>query len=254
MDDYYPEEAFYDDSFDISDFINDWNQCHSLEHAPVGGPVWQPAGDPIIIPGYTLDYQGVWQPPDDLSPSPPAGHSTLAEEGIAAEVMGLPSHLTACLRHHQAGVASRQAYGLDDSFFSDRDTWLEESPEHAALPEEEGASMAPQFPPEDPGRVAAEVAVVEHMLDTVILWMSTIDSSTLSPDMQESLGSHTAHTFYVATCLPHTQEVLECLTSTAPPSVVDHVGTGTTTHTATPPVEAPSTSTQRQRHRRPRRN
>ena len=142
----------------------------------------------------------------------------------------------------------------DDSFFSDQDIWSEESTEHATLPEEEGGNAAPTLPPEDPARVAAEVAAVEHMLDTVILWMSTVDPSTLSPVVQESLGSLTAHAFRVATRLPHTQEVLERLTSTAPPSVVDHVGTGTTIGTATPPVEAPSTSTQRRRRRRPRRN
>ena len=67
MDDYYAEESDYDDSFDISDFVEDWNFRHSLEHALVGGPVWQPVGDPIVIPGYTLDDQGVWQPPDDPS-------------------------------------------------------------------------------------------------------------------------------------------------------------------------------------------
>ena len=95
---------------------------------------------------------------------------------------------------------------------------------------------------------------MEHMLNTVILWMSTVDSSTLSPAVQESLGSLTAHAFCIATHLPHIQEVLEHLTSTVPPSVVDHVGTGTTIGTATPPVEAPSTSTQRRCRRRPRRN
>ena len=143
MDDYYAEESDYDDSFGISDFVEDWNFRHSLEHAPVGGPVWQPVGDPIVIPSYTLDDQGVWQPPDDPSPSPPAGHNTLVEEHIAAEIMGLPGHLAACLRRHQAGVASRQAYRLDDSFFSDQDIWSEESTERATLPEEEGGNAAP---------------------------------------------------------------------------------------------------------------
>ena len=140
MDDYYAEESDYDDSFDISDFVEDWNFCHSLEHAPVGGPVWQPAGDPIVIPGYTLDDQGVWQPSDNPSPSPPAGHNTLAEERIAAEIMGLPGRLAARLRRHRAGVALHQAYRLDDSFFSDQDVWSEESTEHATLPEEEGGN------------------------------------------------------------------------------------------------------------------
>ena len=125
--------------------------------------------------------------------------------------------------------------------------------EHAPPPEEEGGSVSLVFPPETPGRVAMEVAAVDHMLNTAARWMSTVDTSTLSPAVQERLGSLAAHAFRTVYRFPRAQEVLEGSTP-LPTGEADHLGTGPAPRSTTPPVEAPSASTQRRRRRRPRRN
>lgn len=237
MDDHYLDD-FYDD-----DIAGNWIYQHAPEHAPVGGPVCQHPDDPIIIPGYTLDDQGVWQPPDDQSPSPP-GLFESADDYISAETLGLPGRLADRLKRHQRGVTSRRAHSLDDTFFAT---------EHATPPEEEGESVAPHFPPEAPSRVAAEVCTVEHMLSTAILWMSTVDPSTLSPDVQERLASLTAQAFRTACLFPTAQEVLENSTM-LPEGSIDDLEAVTASGSTTSPVEAPSAPTQRRRRRRPRRN
>jgi hypothetical protein len=63
-------DPHYLDDFLDDDYINDWDYQHSPSRAPVGGPVCQRPGDPIVIPGYTLDDQGIWQPPDEQFSSP----------------------------------------------------------------------------------------------------------------------------------------------------------------------------------------
>ena len=218
----------------------------------MGGPICQRPDEPVIIPGYTLDKQGVWQPPDDPLSSPTGLFMELADDTTSVEVLGLPGRLAERLERHQRGVDSRLAHSLDDTFLNDRNMWSEAS-ELSSPPEEEGDDSSPQFPPENPDRVAAEVSAVEHMLSTAILWMSTVDTSTVSPAVQERLASLSEQALRTACRFPRAQEVLEGLT-TLPEGEVDHPGAMHATCSTSPPVEAPSATTQRRRRRRPRRN
>jgi hypothetical protein len=243
---------YLDDFLDDDDYINDWDYQHAPSRAPVGGPVCQRPNEPIVIPGYTLDDQGVWQPPDDQPSSPTDLFMESVDDTISAEVLGLPGRLAERLERHQRGVNARLAHSLDDTFLNDRNTWSE-APERMSLPEEEGDSASPQFPPENPGRVAAEVSAVEHMLGTAIFWMSTVDISSVPPAVQERLASLSEQVLRTALRFPRTQEVLEGLT-TLPESEVEHLGALPASSSNAPPVEAPSATTQRRRRRRPRRN
>jgi hypothetical protein len=245
-------DEYYLDDFLDDDYINDWDYQHAPSRAPVGGPVCQRPDEPIVIPGYTLDDQGVWQPPDDQPSSPTDLFMESVDDTISVEVLGLPGRLAERLERHQRGVNSRLAHSLDDTFLNDRNAWSE-APERTSPPEEEGDSASPQFPPENPGRVAAEVSAVEHMLGTAILWMSTVDISTIPPAVQERLASLSEQALRTAFRFPRTQEVLEGLT-TLPESEVEHLGALPASGSNAPPVEAPLATTQRRRRRRPRRN
>jgi hypothetical protein len=75
---------------------------------------------------------------------------------------------------------------------------------------------------EEPGRVAAEAAVVIHMLSTASCWMASVDVSTIPLDIQETTMILTMQALGSALHFPCTHEVLEVFTVPVPSD-----GTGT---------------------------
>jgi hypothetical protein len=70
--------------------------------------------------------------------------------------------------------------------------------------------------PEKPGRVAAEAAVVIHMLGTTAHWMANVDVSTIHLDIQETTVILTMQALGSALHFPHTHGVLEVFTVPVP--------------------------------------
>jgi hypothetical protein len=131
---------------------------------------WEDDDGPPSPPSFGAGMS-LWDP-DTVSPSVESLEPQ--DVGLAAEVLGLPGRLA---RRQRDAVTSR-ASGLADTFMDDT------SVPSALLV---GDEVIPVFPPESPRRVAAEVAAVDHMLVTSIVWLSGVDHSTVPLGDQERL-------------------------------------------------------------------
>jgi hypothetical protein len=177
---------------------------------------------------------------------------------LAMEVFDLPARLADRLRSYERDTTSRRAHTLADTFLGDSPLGLTQSGD-ASPPEEVGGDAIPTLPPQTPSRVRAEVAAVEHMLHTAIVWMSTVAPSSLSPEVQEGLAAYAERAFVTALRFPRAQELLEA-TPSSPPGAFASGGVlpseriDSTMDGDAGSNEGPSTSQRRRRpHRRPRR-
>ncbi|KAF8225720.1 hypothetical protein L208DRAFT_1380529 [Tricholoma matsutake] len=117
---------------------------------------------------------------------------------LGAEVLGLPGHLDECHHRQKAVAVSARAYNLHDTF-------LVNSPEPPAMTPLHmfgGRSIAAFLPLEDACCTSDEAATVLHMLDTAIVWMTSVPPSSVSPDQQELLASLTGQALEAATHFP----------------------------------------------------
>ena len=149
----------------------------------------------------------------DLDPSPPAWNTYMPsmedqmEHALMIEVAGLHSRLTARQLEQERRTTETQAQSLRDTFMADGGP--PSTPPPSSSPLDDDAGFLPPFPPEAPGRVAAEIAAVGHMLHTAAIWLQSVDLPLVPPDSREELVLLTAACFRGGLRLPGAQEVLD---------------------------------------------
>jgi hypothetical protein len=212
-------------------------------------------GEPISI--YERDADGGFHPISGPAFEAEESYDSPADR-LAVEVLDLPARLMDRLRLHERDVTSRRAHTLADSFLGDSPLGTTQTGDDSPPEEAEGDAL-PTLPPQPPSRVRAEVAAVEHMLHTAIVWMSTVAPSSLSPEVQEGLAAYAERAFVTALRFPRAREVLEAAPS-SPPSAFASGGVlpseliASTVDGDAGSNEGPSTSQRRRRpNRRPRR-
>ena len=128
---------------------------------------------------------------------------------LMIEVAGLHSRLAARQREQERRTTEIRAQSLRDTFMADGSPPSTPPPPSSSLDDDAGS--LPVFPPEAPGRVAAELAAVAHMLHTAAHWLQSVDVSSVPPARQGELIQLTAACFRGGLRLPGAQEVLESL-------------------------------------------
>ena len=247
MNRYYSEDALADA---LDDPLSGDGELDDIIAAFSSAGIWDcdEDGDLITHPS-TWDRMGAPVPSADPH-YPTIDTLDSAELRLTGELMSLGGRLA----ERQEVAALSQTHELRDTFMAG----LHSRPASPlpVSPLYVDGEMVHVLPPQEPRRVAEEVAAVEHMLRTAAIWMASVDVSTVSLEVQDRLAMLSGLTFVSALRFPHAEEVFRDFS--APPPEEAGASSGTVPQLETDPNGGPSSalnSDRRQRkRRRPRRN